>query len=287
MSAIVYPLPPKFLDDSDDDFDQTKMRSISTQTDDYPIYFKNGGNGVSYNDPMGRYSKRFAHTEFMATQSLPYFGESTFVANETPYVQSQPQCDPFAVVDIRSERSSLYDSLERKERRYFETHLTGFYANVPEEYERAKISMDYLCKEFYQVPTDDPKTQVMTLDKVAQDDSKRIKRLERTRIAKKSGTLTSFLVMNCVGVSLIFLVPFYAYVWILSLSNIIRCICIIAVLYSWSIGWLKNTFFAKGTAPMIDTSQKLILLILPCYTETEDELSRTLDSMIAQKGTVI
>jgi chitin synthase len=105
-------------------------------------------------------------------------------------------------------------------------------------------------------------------------------------IAKKSSTLALFWIINGLGVLLIFIVPFYAYVWLLSISNVIRCISILAVLYSWFTDRLQGCCIGRRTHRFntIEASyvQKTILFVVPCYTETREELMRTFDSFVKQ-----
>jgi hypothetical protein len=133
-------------------------------------------------------------------------------------------------------------------------------------------------------PEDFRQTRVLKLKETASDMNQKTKVLKRARFAKKSIILLSFLAMNLLFSSLIFMIPFYAYVWLLSISNLVRSVCIISVLYSWMNTFLEKQFDTALISPQLDTSKKRLLFILPCYTESESELSRTLDSMMAQKG---
>jgi chitin synthase len=148
--------------------------------------------------------------------------------------------------------------------------------HISKTYESIQITLD--MPSFNHVQTNNMNIQVMKpvphiIIPIKNDSHKMI-------YLKKAGIVLTFLSLNCIGISLIFLVPFGFYIWLLSISNAIRCVMIVSVLYKG----FKNKFLSKGTSPNFNTFEKTVLMILPCFTESEEELKRSVDSIIEQKG---
>ena len=93
------------------------------------------------------------------------------------------------------------------------------------------------------------------------------------QLAKKIIGVGCFTMLNAVLIALVMRVPFWSYVWLLSISNLVRCICIISLCYSW----LRNM---RKPPIAVDISTKSSVFVLPCYNESESEIGRTLESIL-------
>ncbi|TPX67352.1 chitin synthase [Spizellomyces sp. 'palustris'] len=99
----------------------------------------------------------------------------------------------------------------------------------------------------------------------------------------------SFIVLNAGLIIMVFFVRFELYVWLLSLSNTIRSLCVLAIILGsiWEgfKNWRRKDKTALLAAEGAAVASKNVLCILPCYTESRMELQRTLDSFAEQATT--
>ena len=96
---------------------------------------------------------------------------------------------------------------------------------------------------------------------------------------KKASALGTFVTMNVALIALVMHVPFWSYIWLLSISNLVRCICILSLIYAWGTGLAVKSSKSKPIS-----HEKASIFVIPCYNECQAEISKTLHSVIQSIG---
>ncbi|KAM3489893.1 hypothetical protein MY3957_006836 [Beauveria namnaoensis] len=122
--------------------------------------------------------------------------------------------------------------------------------------------------------------------KLRWDADAELKRMSKTLLRmQKWGLITGLVIINgtLIYSALKFWQVYYLFIVLLSSNTVLQVLMIVCIISTWIwkrilCGWRKQK---KETVP--DEPEKLVLL-LPCYNETPEELSRSLDSLVEQEN---
>ncbi|KAF1733499.1 Chitin synthase 6 [Beauveria bassiana] len=123
--------------------------------------------------------------------------------------------------------------------------------------------------------------------KLRWDADAELKRLSKTLLRmQKWGLITGLVIINgtLIYSALKFWRVYYLFIVLLSSNTVLQVLMIVCIIGTWIwknilCGWRKP----KKETTVPDEPEKLVLL-LPCYNETPEELSRSLDSLVEQEN---
>ncbi|KIE02684.1 chitin synthase, partial [Metarhizium majus ARSEF 297] len=116
----------------------------------------------------------------------------------------------------------------------------------------------------------------------AEEELKRVSK-ELLRL-QKWALITGLVVLNSALITISLLLPqaVYLFLALLSCNTILQAgmvICIVA-----NVIWTKIICGCRKKRSTAPATRERMVLLLPCYNETKEEIARSLDSLIAQKG---